>query len=113
MGRSFRTCWTGAAPVAVFLSALAAGSASAGDAYSSQPADGGVRPHQCAEGQTCAHISGYIKARSDAVSGPAQLTAPPPLAAIGMGMNAFGQATSDALNHGVFFMRTSGDDLRR
>ncbi len=112
MGRSLRRSWTGAAPVAVILSALAVGSARAGDAYSSQPPDGGLRPHPCGEGQTCAHISGYIKARSDAVGQP-PLAAPPPLAAIGFGMNAVGQATSDALNHGMFFMRTSGDDLRR
>jgi hypothetical protein len=95
----------------VFLSALAVGSARAGDVYSQAP-DGGVRPHACAEGQSCAHISGYIKARSDAVSGPPPLMAPPPLAAIGFGMNAVGQATSNALNHGMGFMRTSGGDDR-
>jgi len=98
------------------LAALIASQAKAGDGVAPQNLDSGAHEQKCgAPGETCAHISGYIKAGSDSFARdpdgqrPARTATPPFLAGIG----AIGHATADALNRGIFFLEVSHDQQAR
>jgi hypothetical protein len=77
--------------------------------------DSGSRASPCGSpGESCAHISGYIKAGSDfSARHPAQpaRAAPPPSLFAGFG--AAGQRTADPSSPGTSFMPVSGADATR
>ena len=99
-----------------FLTVLIGTEAKAGDIVEPQDLVTGVRGQSCGgAGETCAHISGYIKAGSESFarapdSKGSRLIAPPSLLA---GIGAAGQATADALNRGISFFEVRHDDSVR
>ena len=102
------------APRAAFLAALIVNAAQAGDVVPGRDSDNSPRAPACGSpGETCARISGYVKAGSDAYGPvdrqPAPLARTPLLAGVG----ALGQATADALNRGLFLLEVSHDERVR
>ncbi|RBP15797.1 hypothetical protein DFR50_10767 [Roseiarcus fermentans] len=100
------------ASIAALLGLLAANPAQAGG-LAPDP-DAGVGAAECgAPGQSCARIRGYIKAGSEfperSVQKPVRYIQPPLLAGVG----DIGRAASDALNRGIGFLKTSGENAAR
>jgi hypothetical protein len=99
-----------------FLTVLIGTEAKAGDIVAPHDLDNGIHRQNCgADGETCAHISGYIKAGSESFardpdSQRSRLITPPSLLA---GIGAAGQATADALNRGISFFEVRHDDSTR
>ncbi len=107
MRRMFERSSTGPrALIAASLAVLIVTGAKAGGIVAPQDLDSGIHGQNCgAVSETCAHISGYIKAGSDSFtpdpdSQRSQLVAPP-------------SATADALNRGLYFFEVGHDDSAR
>ncbi|MGO9419073.1 hypothetical protein [Roseiarcus sp.] len=118
MGQRFEWSSAGAiASLAAFLAVLIANGAQAGDAAPNPDLGSEARASPCGSaGESCAHISGYIKAGSDfSARGPDGLRpdrgAPPPSLFAGVG--AASQGAAETSSRGSFFLPVSGDDDAR
>jgi hypothetical protein len=107
MRQMFGWSSTGAAALTTaFLAVLIGTGAQAGDVVAPQDLDSGIHGQDCGGvGETCAHISGYIKAGSDSFARDpdgqrSRLVAPP-------------SATADALNRGITFFEVGPNDSAR
>lgn len=89
-----------------FLAVLIGSGAKAGDIVAPQDLDNGIRGQNCgAVGETCAHISGYIKAGSDSFARDPDRQR--------SRLNATPSATADAFNRGIYFFEVGHDDSAR
>jgi hypothetical protein len=102
------------APLTALMAVLVVTAAKAGEGVSAQNLAASVQDQKCgAPGETCAHISGYIKAGSDSfardpdLQRPARVATPPFMAGAGV------MGSANALNRGIFFLEVSHDQQAR
>jgi len=98
---------------AALLAAVIANSAQAGG-VPSPDLDSGARASPCdTPGESCAHITGYIKAGSDLSARDPALRPAVPSRSLLAGFGSMGQSATDPPSRGTFFAPLSGDDFAR